>query len=371
VSIFFRFPMVDGRGPILVGDVVAVTGASGYIGSHVCKCLLDRGFKVRAVVRNKDDPTKVGHLQATAVGLPEGALSFHTGDLAAPGSYDAAFEGADAVIHTAAVVEVSLGVGTTVDEAWVVAPSVDGTRNVLASLDRSSTVKRLVHTSSVAAILNADRSDGTTFTEADWNGYSAVGNGDPYGYAKTQAEKLVHEHFQRGQPYDFAVINPGVVLGPCLTKAHTKASVAVIRQMLYGNEQPSYFAPLVDVRDVAQAHVEALLRPEAAGKRFILVEHPSRWLLDLGDILVRQFPDYDIRPQGLAWYKQMVAPLLCWLGMGVTPFQANMATKRFNFDSSQATAVLGLKFRDIEETVRDSAESMLATGWVKIPKKPA
>eukprot|EP00667_Euglena_gracilis_P012354 EG_transcript_12684 len=351
------------RGAVQVGDVVAVTGASGYIGSHICKSLLERGFKVRAVVRNKDDPSKVAHLQALATGLPDGTLTFYNGDLSAAGSYDEAFEGAQGVVHAAAVVEIHV---VEDPEKQIVAPSIEGTRNVLSSLDKSSTVKRMIQTSSVAAINTADRPDGTVFTEQDWNTYSTVANGDAYGYAKTQAERLVHDHVAKGTPYDFAAINPGVVLGPCLTKAHTKASVVIVRQMLYGNEQPAFYAPLVDVREVAQAHVEALLRPEAAGQRFILVEpSPTRWLLDLGPALQRLFPQYAIAARGAAWYKLLGLRVLTWFGYGLTPYQQHMTTKRFQFDSQKATEVLGIKFRQLDDTLRDSVESMVAPGWIK------
>eukprot|EP00668_Euglena_longa_P009175 GGOE01011069.1.p2 GENE.GGOE01011069.1~~GGOE01011069.1.p2 ORF type:complete len:371 (-),score=102.58 GGOE01011069.1:452-1540(-) len=351
------------RGAVQVGDVIAVTGASGYIGSHICKSLLERGFKVRAVVRNKDDPTKVGHLQALATGLPAGTLTFYNGDLSAPGSYDEAFEGADGVVHAAAVVEIN-----SVDdpEKQIVAPSIEGTRNVLNSLDKSSTVKRVIQTSSVAAINTADRPNGTVFTEKDWNTYSTVANGDAYGYAKTQAERLVEEHVGKGTPYDFAAVNPGIVLGPCLAKAHTKASAIVVRQMLYGNEQPAFYAPLVDVREVAVAHVEALLRPEASGQRFILVEpSPTRWLTELGPMLQQLFPQYLIVARSPAWYKLLGLRVLTVFGLGLSLYQQEMLTKRFMFDSRRAIEVLGIHFRSMEETLRDTVESMVAPGWIK------
>merc|ERR1712217_932454 len=89
-----------------------------------------------------------------------------------------------------------------------------------------------------------------------WNTVSTIKNGDPYGYAKARAEKLVHEH--KSGKFDCVSICPGVNLGPCLTKAHTKASAVVVRQFVFGNQQPEYHAHFVDVRDTARAHVLAL-----------------------------------------------------------------------------------------------------------------
>jgi len=354
------------RKAVRPGGVVAVTGASGFIGSHVCKCLLDRGFKVRAVVRDKDDSRKVAHLHAMAVALPAGSLAVYSGDLSKPGSYDAAFEGADAVIHTAAVVEVA-----RVDdpESQVVAPSVEGTRHVLSSLDRSTTVRRLVHTSSIAAVYSADRPSGTVFTDCDWNDHSTVANGDAYGYAKTQAERLVHEHVSQGTPYDFVAINPAIVLGPCLTKAHTKASALFVRELLYGNPQLPFYGSFVDVRDVAEAHVRALVNPAAAGRRFLLTEPgPPRWLMDLGPILVAQFPQYDIRPKAWPWHRVAYLRALTTLGLAPASLQAHLLIKQFRFDSTLATSILGIHFRGIEEMVRDTAASMVDSGWV-VPKQ--
>merc|ERR1712232_1161499 len=135
------------------------------------------------------------------------------------------------------------------------------------------TVKRFVHTSSVIATLSFVKDPNAEISEQDWNEASTVANGDPYGYAKTTAEREVHNH--KGNGYDVVSMLPGVVLGPCLCKTHTKASVVIVRQMLYGNAQPVYKQAFVDVRDVADAHVRALrdlrdAEPNSGPRRFLL-----------------------------------------------------------------------------------------------------
>lgn len=147
----------------------------------------------------------------------------------------------------------------------IVEPSTKGTENVIASVVKSGTVKRVVQTSSVAAIQTYDKPADYVFTEADWNDWSSYGNGDYYGVAKTSAERIMRE---AGDEHGFEVvsINPAVVFGPCMTKAHTKASPVFIRQLLYGNTQPDVSFTFVDVREVAQAHAIAVEAEGIAGR---------------------------------------------------------------------------------------------------------
>mmetsp|Transcript_111610 Transcript_111610/g.193720 ORF Transcript_111610/g.193720 Transcript_111610/m.193720 type:complete len:368 (-) Transcript_111610:430-1533(-) len=359
------------RGAVVQGDVVAVTGASGYIGSHICKVLLEMGFKVRAVVRNKDDEVKTAHLRKLAEGLPEGTLTFFSGDLAKEGSYDSAFDGADGVIHSAAVVEIN---DVSDPQKEIVDPSVAGTNNVLQSLDKSTTVKRVVHTSSIAAVQSVDQPDETVFTEKDWNTWSTIENGDPYGYAKAQAERLVHDHVAQGTPYDFAVVLPGISLGPCLTKAHSKASVVIIRQALYGNEQPSYYGSYVDVRDVAVIHVEALVSPAASGQRFIAVNtKASCWVKDLEGPMQRLFPDYKVEFVTRSAVVIGLAKFAALFGIGpLNPYRQHMLEKRFTFSNEAASRDLGVTFTEMDESIKDSVESMVGAGYIKprLNKKP-
>ena len=167
---------------------IAVTGSTGYIGSFVVAEALSRGYTVHCPVRNSDkDSTKAAHLQA----LPNADTLlkiFPGGDLEKPGSFDQAFQSVDAVIHTAA--EVVLG-----ESESIITASVNGTQNVLDSVDANPTITRFVQTSSVASVQRYDVPLDYTFTEADWNTWSTVERGDAYGVAKTSAERLVHKHF--------------------------------------------------------------------------------------------------------------------------------------------------------------------------------
>eukprot|EP01065_Artemidia_motanka_P008899 TRINITY_DN14519_c0_g1_i1.p1 TRINITY_DN14519_c0_g1~~TRINITY_DN14519_c0_g1_i1.p1 ORF type:complete len:381 (+),score=77.29 TRINITY_DN14519_c0_g1_i1:62-1204(+) len=370
------------------GCTVAVTGATGFIGSHIVHELLRRGFRVRAVVRNPADKDKNAHLIAAAEATGDaGKLEFVAGDLTQVGSYDTAFEGCQAVVHSAAVVEIG-NVGHAEGMRTVVEPAVAGTRNVFRGIAKAGSVQRVVHTSSIAAIIDCSDALDTTLTPKDWNRYSAPANGDYYGYGKTQGElaawaaagqappgeppKLevgTAEPEQSGQGWDLAVINPGVVLGPCLTKAHTKASAVVVRQFLYGNEQPNYTTGVVDVRDVAAAHVAALVTPEAQGSRFICVQGPSLKICDLGPRTAALFPNLQIeaREPGAAklWFGWLLSLLPVVGSRFMTEYNIRMLRNEFQYNAQQTTEVLGIRFRDLDETLRDTVESMTSSGFVK------
>ena len=203
-----------------------MTGANGFIGSHVVAKLLEDGFSVRAVVRDPTDESKVGHLLA----LPGSErLQCVGGSLLEAGGYDAAFDSVQAIVHTAAVVEV---IDSSDAENRIVRPAVEGTKNVLAAA-RKANVRRLVMTSSVAAIQSPlGLPDGHRYSEKDWNGWSTVET-DAYGYAKTQQERCLWD-WDALEPalwgdasppsFDAVVICPSVTLGPALCKAHTKVS---------------------------------------------------------------------------------------------------------------------------------------------------
>ena len=232
------------------GSTVAVTGASGFIGSHVVEACLKAGYVVRACVRDPSNEAKVAHLEALAA-KHGGAVELARGDLLEAGSFDAAFDGAAAVVHVAAVVEI-LKVSDPVRD--IVDPSLEGCRNVLASVEKHlATIKKFVHTSSCIAVAAVDsKGGGATYDEADFNGWSTVET-DPYGFAKSSAEALVREACET-MALPLATLNPGVTLGPCFTKQHTKASTVLLRELLYGNKMLNYNCCFVDVRDVGAAH---------------------------------------------------------------------------------------------------------------------
>ena len=347
--------------PLTRGDLVAVTGSNGFIGSHIVNRLLQDGYHVRAVVRDPTDESKVAHLQA----LPGASerLQCVGGSLLEAGGYDDAFANVAAIIHTAAVVEV---IDNSDPENRIVRPAVEGTKNVVAAAKKAG-VRRLVMTSSVAAIQSPlGLPDDYQYDEKDWNGWSTVAT-DAYGYAKTQQERTLWDSLENGDAsFDAVVICPSVTLGPPLCKAHTKASTVLVREHLFGNSMNAYNTSFADVRDVAAAASAALTSAEAGGQRFIVTgdEGPMS-TLDLGKLAQKALPQYDIG--GRARNGPWVTWLLARIGY-LTAFQESQCTRLFRFSNARCKAVLGVQPRPLEETVAESASAMVEGGWVK-PRK--
>jgi len=347
--------------PVQPGATVAVTGATGFLGTHVCSELLGAGYRVRAVVRDPSDEAKVAHLR----GLPGAGerLTLHRGLLDVSGSYDAAFDGADAVIHTAAVVEIDV---VKDPEAQIVRPSIEGVQNVLASADRASSVRRFIHTSSELAAVKWDEPPDSLQSEANWNTASSVANGDPYGFAKAKAERLVHEH--RPAAYDCIAVLPGVMLGPCLTKAHTKSSAVIVRQYLFGNSQNEYHCHFVDVRDSAVAHVRALAAafPDGDNRRVLAVSDNQMPVSALEKPLRRLFPRYliEAKPFPGPLLKLVLAVPLVW-GAFTSEFRRHWVQQTIALDNRKSRELLGVQYRPLDDTLRETVNSMVDSGFVK------
>ena len=263
---------------------VCVTGASGYVGTHVVLALLDEGWPVVATVREPIEPDKVHHLRrhAERTGIE---LEIRVADMRDREAVQRALHGCRYVCHTAAVV------ATTArdPQRTIIDPAVEGTRNVFAAIAVSSDVERVVLTSSVAAIRDEARSPEYVCTEDDWNETATVATG-PYYVAKRESERLAwREHKAAGQRYSLCTINPSVILGPVLTGRHLATSPQIVRDLLVRRYPivPRLSFGIVDVRDVAAMHVAALR--QAAGGRHIAWSGPL-WIDDMSRALREHFP---------------------------------------------------------------------------------
>ncbi|MEC7121008.1 MAG: NAD-dependent epimerase/dehydratase family protein, partial [Pseudomonadota bacterium] len=264
---------------------IMVTGASGYLGSWIIKTLLDRGCTIHATVRDPNKASSVAHLQQMAQ-HSSGKLVLFKADLLEQGSFDAAMQGCEVVLHTASPFLVT---GFKDAEAALVKPALEGTRNVLGAVERTASVRRVVLTSSVAAIYgdahDVLQTPNQIFDESMWNTSSSVHH-QPYQYSKTVAEREAWEWVGRQQRWDLVCINPALIMGPALTQNSQSASIEILQQ--FGNGMMRFGAPklwtgLVDVRDVAEAHVLAAFNPEAHG-RYIICDRTLN-LLEMAEAL--------------------------------------------------------------------------------------
>ncbi|MCC6735537.1 MAG: NAD-dependent epimerase/dehydratase family protein, partial [Bauldia sp.] len=266
------------------GETVLVTGARGFIAKHCIAALLQRGYGVRGTLRDPSDEEEVRAAVATVVDAGDG-LSFAKADLTADAGWDEAVRGCAAVMHIASPYPIS----QPRDVNEVVRPAREGTLRALNAA-RAAGVKRVVLTSSVAAVA-AGRTDKTSFDEADWSNVDAP-DINAYSLSKTLAERAAWDFVADGKGPELAVINAGQVFGPPLD-ANVQTSGEMIENFLRGKYPlvSRFGLPVVDVRDVAAAHVAAMEKPEAAGQRFIVADD-FLWFSDIGRILGEAYPAY-------------------------------------------------------------------------------
>jgi len=337
---------------------VLVTGGTGYIASWIVRYLLEDGYPVRATVRDPQKPQGLEHLHALSEAHP-GRLTLHAADLMAEGSYDEAMAGCELVIHTAS----PFLIGRIKDaQKQLIRPALEGTRNVLASVDATPSVKRVVLTSSVVAIHgdNADMKGKAAFTEADWNTTSTEDH-QPYSYSKTVAEKEAWAIQGKQDRWDLVTINPGLVLGPSLTTASKSGSMTTMRFFIdrsFAAGAPALELGVVDVRDVARAHIVAGFTPDAHGRYITNAETTS--MLEIGRTLSKAFG-----PR-LSFPRRELPKLLIKLSAPVAGQSRKFVEQNVGwplaFDNTRATKELGLEFRPAEETIVEHFQQMIDDG---------
>lgn len=337
---------------------IAVTGAAGYLASWVVAQLLDEGQRVHATVRSLADAAKVQHLNELARRHP-GRLELFEADLMREGSFDRAFEGCSAVIHTAS--PYVLGRPRDVRNE-LLGPARQGSLNVIGAVNRAPSVRRLVLTASVVSLFNDARDlagrPGHLVGESDWNRGSSEHH-NPYAHSKAAAEEAAWAAARAQSRWDLVTIHPGAIFGPSLSRRVDATSVDMVVQFLRGSFQagvPRLWLGVVDVRDVAAAHVRAVQRAAANG-RYVVVNR-SMPLLDIARAIrpgLQGLPDKLPRrelPKALVW---LAAP---FVGMTRAYVSKNVGHP-IQFDNRRSVAELGLACRSPEQTFHDHVAQLL------------
>jgi nucleoside-diphosphate-sugar epimerase len=251
-------------------------------------------------------------------------------------------------------------------EKELIQPALEGTRNVLTAANASSTVQKVVLTSSVAAIYgdNIDQKEQglDVLDEKQFNETSSVDH-QPYSYSKVLAEKEAWKMAEAQNQWKLVVINPSFVMGPSLSKHSNSESLAFMQDMLSGKYRmgaPDLMFGYVDVRDVAEAHLLALERADALG-RHLLAERTAS-VLDLVELLKAKSGDQYKLPLMKApkWLLLLIAPLF---GLKRKFVKRNVGHK-IKLDASKSKEKLGVNYRPLEETVADMVEQMENDGMV-------
>ena len=340
-------------------STVLVTGGSGFIGSHCILQLLAGGHQVRTTVRNLKREADVRALLKQGGAEPGDRLSFFAANLENDAGWREAVTGCEYVLHVASPFPPTI----PKDENELIVPAREGALRVLRAA-RDAGVKRVVLTSSFAAIGYGQKQQSAPFNETNWTDP----NGDdvrPYVKSKTLAERAAWDFIAKeGGKLELSVVNPvgvfGLVLGPDYS-----TSILIVQRLMDGAMPgcPKLYFGVVDVRDVADLHLRAMTNPAAKGERFLAVAGDFMSMQEIAKVLkagmgaaakrvpTRQLPNFLVRVASLRdpAVKQIVPEL----------------GKRKNATNEKARRLLGWTPRSNEESILATAESLVRLGLLK------
>lgn len=344
---------------------VLVTGGSGFIGSHAILQLLAAGHEVRTTVRNLQREGEVRAMLKEGGAEPGAALSFFAADLEKDDGWGEAVAGCDYVLHIAS--PFPSGVPKHDDE--LIVPAREGALRVLRAA-KGAGVKRVVLTSSFAAVGYGQALQDTPFTENNWTNPEG-GDMTAYVKSKTIAERAAWDFVNRdGGGLELSVLNPVGVFGPVLGPDYS-TSILLVQRMMDGAMPglPKMYFGVVDVRDVADLHIRAMTDPAAKGERFLAVSGDFMSLLDIAKVLkermgeaakrapTKELPNWLVRLASLT--DPAIKQILPELG------------RRKNATSEKARRVLGWAPRSREDAIIATAESLVRLGLLKGGAKQA
>jgi dihydroflavonol-4-reductase len=335
---------------------ILVSGATGFIAGHVIEQLLAKGHAVVGTVRDPRDEAKVRHLHA----MPGAAerLTLVAADLMAPDPFSDHLD-VDAVIHMASPYVMNV----KDPQRDLVDPAVKGTVSMLRAAAARPRVKRVVLTSSMAAI--TDEPDGRVLTEADWNDKSSLVR-NPYYYSKTMAERAAWDFMKaEKRSFDLVAINPFLVIGPSHTRA-INTSNQIFVDILSG-KYPFIMAlnwGFVDVRDASIAHVLALNGPDSV--RYIC----AAGNLDMQEVvdLIKQKGYPDARLPRISMKGSLGTALMKLASYaqptGVGSYLRSHLGRIPRFDNSKIKNDLGMHFIAPSQSVSDTLADLARWGHI-------
>jgi len=267
-------------------QTVLVTGGTGFLGVNIILELLTKGFTVRTTLRTLSRKNEI--LDAlTAGGISTfDQLSFYEADLLSDNGWDEAAQGCDYVLHVASPFVAE----QPKDENELIIPAKEGTLRALKAAKKAG-VKRVVLTSSFAAIGYSIDPRNHVFTELDWTDENAPVQA--YIKSKTIAEKAAWQFMEdEAAAMELTVINPVGIFGPILGGISSASLDTVVKGIVEGHikENAPFTFGAVDVRDAADIHIKAMLHPEAAGQRFLATSEGAMSFYDVAELIKKERP---------------------------------------------------------------------------------
>ena len=271
---------------------VLVTGITGFLGSQVANYLLTNNYKVKGTVRSLNNPKKLEPIK----NLPnQNNLSLIEADLLKDDCWDKAVEGCTYILHVAS----PFPTVSPKDENELIKPAVNGTLSVLKAAAKNKNIKHVVFTASIASIMSCGKYGKDKYTEEDWPNMNYILT---YNKSKTLAEKAAWDFYNtekknNNQLFKLTAINPGYIFGPSLVSTGF-SSGDIIRQLITGEllSLPDMSFAIVDVRDVAEAHVKAMESDITDGQSYICSNNYNLNFKQMSDLLVKEFGKEGYKP---------------------------------------------------------------------------
>jgi dihydroflavonol-4-reductase len=334
---------------------ILVTGASGFIAGHCIVDLLNNGYAVRGTVRNLDRAQHLKEIILAHTDSDAGELEYVQAELTDSEPWKSAMADCDGVFHVASPVPVE----QPDDADEIIVPAREGTLNVLTAAAEAG-IKRVVLTSSVAAVSNNAEGHSRVQTSDDWTDLS-MPNLTPYVQSKTYAEQAAWDFVKDADSLELATINPALVLGPALEADYGSSLEAILKPMRGDYPMvPKLGFGIVDVRDVAILHRLVYEHPLSAGHRFI-ASNGFRTLLDICNTVREQHPEFN-KQLPRRELPNFLTRILARFDKVIGSFIDDIG-QRTEYDIEPATSI-GWQPRSAEIAIQDGAKSLVEHGVV-------
>jgi nucleoside-diphosphate-sugar epimerase len=340
-------------------STVLVTGGSGFIASHCIIKLLEAGHRVRATLRSPTREREARAMVTEGRADPGQRLSYHAADLTSDAGWAEAAARCDHVLHVASPFPERV----PKDPDALVGPARDGALRVLRAA-RDAGVKRVVLTSSFAAIGYGHPEQAAPFDETSWTDLAGAGVA-PYVRSKTVAERAAWDFIAReGGALELSAVNPVGVFGPVLGPDYS-TSILIVQRLMDGAVPgcPRISFGVVDVRDVADLHLLAMTHPAAKGERFLAIAGEFMPMVAIARTLKERLGPAARRVRAVE-LPNFVVHLASWLDPAVRQILPELG-KRKNATSAKARRLLGWSPRPPEDALAATGESLIQRGLLK------
>jgi dihydroflavonol-4-reductase len=337
------------------GDLILVTGASGYVGKWCVVKLLERGYRVRGTIRSAAKAAQVRETVARVVGAEAaGKLELGEADILSDANWPDVMNGVTAVMHVATAIRGD----EPKDSSIVIRPAVEGTERVLR-FAHGAGIKRVILTSSIATVGygHGQTSGRRVYDESYFTNLDNMRWTWAYCIGKTKAERAAWD-YAKANGMERTTIHPGAIIGPALD-SDASISVGMVSSLLDGTTpaMPQNGFSIIDVRDVADMHVAALEKPEAIGQRYLATAEYMPFP-KVGEVLREAYPDQKITARIVP---DWIIRLLAYFGGPIRQIINDIGNEKV-FDGAKGERLMGHPYIPAKQTIIDTAESVKALG---------